>query len=228
MCGRYANTCGTEELNARFDVGWVETAPPHYNIAPGQQVAIVREGERAGDGAEAKRELAFVRWGLIPSWAKDPAIGHRLINARAETLGEKPAFRNAWRRHHCLIPATAFYEWQGAAGHKQPWCVAMADNSPFGMAGLWERWRDPAGEVLETCTIITTDANALLSPIHDRMPLIIAPENYAAWLNSANPHAEKLVQPYPPERMRAWRVSMRVNTASHDDPACMDDVEDGT
>jgi putative SOS response-associated peptidase YedK len=226
MCGRYANTCSTEELNARFDVGWEQTAPPHYNIAPGQQVAIVREAAHAVR-AESKRELAFVKWGLIPSWAKDPAIGHHLINARAETLGEKPAFRNAWRRHHCLIPATAFYEWQGPPGHKQPWCIAMADHAPFGMAGLWERWRDPAGETVETCTIITTDANALIGQLHDRMPLIIPPEDYARWLDSANPHADKLVQPYPSERMRAWRVSTRVNKVTYDDAACMDEVEEG-
>jgi putative SOS response-associated peptidase YedK len=225
MCGRYANTASTEELNARFDVAWEAALPPHYNIAPGQRVAIVRTAQDSAAGGNAKRELAFVQWGLIPSWAKDPDIGHRLINARAESLADKPAFRNAWRRHHCLIPASAFYEWKGPPGHKQPYCIAMADSRPFGMAGLWEHWRDPAGDAVETCTIVTTDANALVGNIHDRMPLIIAPEDYAAWLDSANPHSGRLVKPFPPERMRAWRVSTRVNKASNDDAACMDEVE---
>lgn len=225
MCGRYANTCTTEELNARFDVAWEETLSPHYNIAPGQMVAIVRNGEQGASEADGKRELAFVHWGLIPSWAKDPAIGHRLINARAESLADKPAFRNAWRHHHCLLPATAFYEWKGPPGHKQPYCVAMADDTPFGMAGLWEHWRDSAGETVESCTVITTDANALIAQLHDRMPLIIAPEDYAAWLDSANPRAVELVKPFPSERMRAWRVSTRVNKVGNDDAGCVAAVE---
>jgi putative SOS response-associated peptidase YedK len=220
MCGRYANTSSREELNAQFDLAWAGTLAPHYNIAPGQVVAIVRSGEGG-------RELAFVKWGLIPSWAKDPAIGHRLINARAETLADKPAFRNAWRRHHCLVPASAFYEWKGPPGHKQPYCIRMADDAPFGMAGLWESWRDVAGATVETCTIITTDANALVGRIHDRMPLIIGQRDYAAWLDSANPRAAALVKPFSAALMRAYAVSTRVNKVGNDDAACMEADEEG-
>ena len=233
MCGRYANASSREELNAQFDLAWAGELSPHYNIAPSQTVAIVRlaeDGAQAGPGVqagEARRELAFVQWGLIPSWAKDPAIGAHLINARAETLAEKPAFRNAWRRHHCLVPASAFYEWKGPPGHKQPYCVRMADDALFGMAGLWERWHDPAGKVVETCTIITTDANALIARLHDRMPLIIPRADYAAWLDSAHPRAAALIKPFPARLMRAYPVSTRVNRASNDDAACMEPVGQG-
>jgi putative SOS response-associated peptidase YedK len=224
MCGRYANASSREELNAQFDLAWEGALSPHYNIAPSQIVAIVRAGESAA-AHEEQRELAFVKWGLIPSWAKEPDIGVRLINARAETLAEKPAFRNAWRRRHCLVPASAFYEWKGPPGHKQPWCIRMADGAPFGMAGLWERWKDPSGHTVETCTIITTEANALVAKLHDRMPLIIPRAEYAAWLASANPRAAELIRPFPAELMRAWPVSTRVNKVGNDDPACMEAVE---
>ncbi len=154
----------------------------HYNIAPSQMIPVVRATEQG-------RELALLKWGLIPSWAKDTAIGAKLINARAETLADKPAFRNAFRRRHCLVPADTFYEWKAIGGRKQPYSIRMTDQSLFGMAGLWEHWVNSAGERVETCTIIATNANELVGQLHDRMPLIIQPGDYGAWLDASNPKA---------------------------------------
>ena len=166
-------------------------------------------------------ELALLKWGLIPSWAKDSGIGVKLINARAESLAVKPAFRSAYRRRRCLIPANAFFEWKPIAGRKQPYCVCMADQAPFAMAGLWEHWVDPSGEALDTCTIITTDANSLVGKLHDRMPAILAPGDYAAWLHAGNAPVQELLKPFPPESMLAYPVTLRVNNVKNDDAACL-------
>lgn len=218
MCGRYALTSSPAVIKERFSLLWAPEVAAHYNIAPSQMIPVVRAGAQG-------RELAFVKWGLIPHWAKDPAMGARLVNARAETLADKPAFRDAWRRRRCLVPADAFYEWKAIGGRKQPYCLRMADNTLFGMAGLWEHWRDAAGETVETCTIITTDANELVGELHDRMPLIIAPADYATWLDAAAPAARELLKPFPAERMRCYPVSARVNSARNDDAACLEAIE---
>jgi putative SOS response-associated peptidase YedK len=170
------------------------------------------------------RELALLRWGLIPSWSKDPAIGNRLINARAETAREKPSFRNAFRRHRCLIPANGFYEWQRRERGKQPYFVRMRDGRLFAFAGLWDRWENPGKDVIETCTILTTTANAILAPIHDRMPVILPAGEYDRWLDPSlkDPGSlAPLLVPFPPEEMLAFPVSPRVNAPSTDDEGCI-------
>ncbi len=214
MCGRYALTSPPEVIAQRFNLLWVPEFSAHYNIAPTQAIAVVRD---LGKGPE----LVLLRWGLIPSWAKDATIGVKLINARAESLAIKPAFRSAYRRRRCLVPADAFYEWKPVAGRKQPYCVRMADGSLFGMAGLWEHWVDSSGQTVESCTIITTEANTLINELHERMPAILAPGEYATWLQADNTQAEVLLKPFPPEQMSAYPVTLRVNNVKNDDAACL-------
>jgi len=233
MCGRYSLTTPVEGLRQLFEFPERPNLQPRFNIAPTQEVAVVRSapspGAEPGAGAgagEGERHLALVRWGLIPSWAKDPTIGARMINARAETLAEKPAFRSAFKTRRCLVPADGFYEWQKrASGPKQPYRIARADGAPFAFAGLWERWRDrTAGRDLESCTIVTRDANAALRPIHDRMPVILAPDSYDLWLDGAAPAdrlqallaAEPAVD--PAVDLVATAISTRVNKVANDDP----------
>jgi len=218
MCGRYALTSPPEIIAERFNLLWLPKLSAHYNIAPSQMIPVVR-------GKEQGRELALLKWGLIPSWAKDSTISAKLINARAETLADKPAFRNAFRRRHCLVPADAFYEWKAIGGRKQPYSIRMADKKLFGMAGLWEHWVNPAGEAVETCTIITVDANELVGELHDRMPLIIQPSDYEAWLDASNSKAQELLKPFPSDLMRYYPVSTRVNKVSNDDAECLEPVE---
>ncbi len=212
MCGRYELHTQPAALALAFGVPFPSMQHARYNIAPMQEVPIVRRT------ATGERELAHVRWGLVPRWAKDPSIGGKMINARSETVAEKPSFRTAYKHHRCLIPADGFYEWmQTPAGHKQPIHIGMKDSSPFAFAGLFERWMSPAGEVLDTCTILTTQANALLSPLHDRMPVIIAPVAFDRWLDVANDDTAPLFAPYPAEAMTYYPVSTRVNSVKHDD-----------
>jgi putative SOS response-associated peptidase YedK len=215
MCGRYALTSPPAVIAKRFDLAWAPEMQPHYNIAPSQTIAVVRNAAQG-------RELAFVKWGLIPSWAKDASIGMRLINARGETLGDKPAFRNAYRRRHCLVPADAFYEWKPVAGRKQPYCIRLRDEGPFGMAGLWEHWVAPDGQVVESCTIVTVEANALVAELHDRMPLILAPGNYDAWLAAGT---KELPPAVAPQDMEAYPVSPLVSNARNDVAACLVPIE---
>jgi len=217
MCGRYALTSPPTVIAERFGLAWVPDVPPHYNTAPSQLIPVVRE---TGKG----RELALLKWGLIPSWARDVSIGMKLINARAETLADKPAFRSAYRRRHCLVPADAFYEWKPVAGRKQPYCIRMRDQALFGMAGLWEHWVAPDGQVVESCTIVTVDANALVAELHDRMPLILAPGDYGAWLNAETREAA-LPRAVPAEEMVAYPVSPLVSNARNDLPACLTPVD---
>ncbi len=223
MCGRFTLYAKGEILAEEFGVPPVPAATPRYNIAPSQDVAAVRAGP-AGGG----REIARLRWGLVPLWAKDRAIGNRLINARSETAREKPSFRNAFRRRRCLIPASGFYEWQRRERGKQPFYVRMRDGRVFAFAGLWDRWEDPEGGVVESCAILTTDANAVLAPIHDRMPVILGRADYERWLDpSLGPSAGdadllgRLLVPFPPDAMVAWPVSPRVNSPATDDEGCV-------
>jgi putative SOS response-associated peptidase YedK len=219
MCGRFTLFEADKILSREFGVSGFPSLSPRYNIAPSQPVAAVRSTP-TGSG----RELVLLRWGLIPSWSKDPAIGNRLINARAETAREKPSFRNAFRRHRCLIPASGFYEWQRQERGKQPYFVQMRDKRPFAFAGLWDRWENPDEGVIETCTILTTAANAVLSPIHDRMPVILPPAEYARWLDPALLNTDSLAPllvPFPPEDTLAFPVSPRVNAPTVDDEKCI-------
>jgi len=211
MCGRFLLHAPVEVLQRAFGFEERPNLQPRYNVAPTQTVPIVR---RKGDDG---RELAPVRWGLIPSWAKDASIGGRLINARAETVAEKPAFRGAFRRRRALVPADGFYEWRKREGDrpKQPLLIRRRDGQPFALAGLWEHWRGPEGEV-QTCTIVTTAANAVLAPIHDRMPVILDPAAYDRWLDPARPGAEELLRPCPDEWLEAFPVGTRVNNVRND------------
>jgi putative SOS response-associated peptidase YedK len=221
MCGRYELHTHPAALALAFGLPHPPEIGPHYNIAPTQDVPVVRLA-RSG-----QRELAQIRWGLVPRWAKDPSIGARLINARAETLAEKPAFRMALRRHRVLIPADGFYEWKPIPGAgKQPLHVGMKDGAPFALAGLTDRWLSPEGEVLDTCAIVTTRANALLAPMHDRMPVIIAPEDYERWLDVAEEEVADLFEPYPAEAMAYYPVSRRVNAVRNDDASLLERVEE--
>jgi len=219
MCGRFTLFEADKVLSREFGVSGFSPLSPRYNIAPSQPVAAVR-ATPTGSG----RELALLRWGLIPSWSKDRAIGNRLINARAETAREKPSFRDAFRRHRCLIPANGFYEWQRQERGKQAYFVRMRDERLFAFAGLWDRWESPDEGVIDTCTILTTSANAVLAAIHDRMPVILPPTEYQRWLDTALLNTDTLAPllvPFPPEEMLAFPVSPRVNAPTVDDETCI-------
>jgi len=226
MCGRFRVARSKELLEEAFGavdgpvpVEW----SPRYNVAPGQSIVAVRQ-----DAARPVRELVRLRWGLIPAWAKEASIGYKMINARAETAAEKPSFRDAMRKRRCLIPADGFYEWKKAGGKKLPYCLTMADDAIFAFAGLWERWRDPAGEPVESCTILTTEPNELAREIHDRMPVILSPEDYELWLDPGFARLdalEEMLKPYPARQMRRYRVSERVNQVKNDDPECAAEIE---
>lgn len=222
MCGRYLLDAVPADILRAFGVETPPELKPRYNIAPTQQVPIVRVN-RFGD-----RELATVRWGLVPSWAKDVSIGNKLINARADTIREKPSFRTAYKRRRCLILATGFYEWRVArlGSAKQPMYIGMRDGSPFAFAGIWESWRAPDGDVVETCAIITTDANELVAPIHDRMPVIVAPASYDRWLDPAIADPGELLAPYPADLMMAYPVSTRVNNVRNEGPELIEPQPD--
>ena len=211
MCGRFAFHSPHETTAQLFELeGGFPTFPPRWNVAPGTDIAVVRI---ASDG---KRELVALRWGLVPSWAKERSIGQRLVNARAETLAEKPAFRTAFRRRRCLIPADGYYEWRIVAGGKQPYFVQPLAGQLFALAGLWERWVDPgSGEALETCVILTREAVGIVREIHGRMPVIVPPEAYAHWLDPAADAAGTLSPLLGDETgagLEAHPVSRRVNS----------------
>ncbi len=215
MCGRYELHSHPAAIALAFGLAHPRSLHPRFNIAPMTEVPVVRVN------ASGERELTTMRWGLVPRWAKDPAIGAKLINARGETIAEKPSFRMAYRRHRCLLPADGFYEWMavgsGGATHKQPVHVGMKDGGIFGFAGLYERWLSPEGDVLDTCTIVTTAANGLLRPVHDRMPVIVQPTDYARWLDTGEANVADIVAPFPSERMAWYPVSTKVNNVRHDD-----------
>ena len=214
MCGRYTLIADLGDLAQRFEFDGSDFSyDPGYNIAPTESVLTVRNVEG--------REAAFMRWGLIPFWAKDPKIGARMINARAETVAEKPAFRNALKKRRCLVLADGYYEWQKTPVGKRPYRIIMKSGEPFAMAGLWETWRDPQGTVIPSCTIITTAANDFLTPIHNRMPVILLRESEESWLESSVEDPASLtgiLAPYPDDGMDAYEVSTLVNYARNDGP----------
>ena len=218
MCGRFS-LGATIRVGQLFDLpNWPET-PPRYNIAPSQEVPAVIQNREVGG-----REFRPFRWGLVPSWAKDPAIGNRTINARSETAATKPAFRKPFGERRCLILADGFYEWKRDGSRKQPYYIKLRDGEPFAFAGLWDHWAPADGQPLETCTILTTTPNALVQPIHDRMPVILPSNAYGAWLDrtvSDVPTVQALLTPYPADEMIAYPVSTRVNNPAHDTPECV-------
>jgi putative SOS response-associated peptidase YedK len=219
MCGRYTLAQAVDRLAEAFDLDEVPSMPSRYNIAPTQPVPVVRSGGQA-------QRLDLLHWGLVPSWSKDPAIGSRLINARAETLTEKPSFRAAFRRRRCLIPADGFYEWQRLERKKQPYYFCRDDHQPFAFAGLWEHWESADGE-LDSCTIVTTAANDLLKSIHDRMPVILQPEDYEQWLDPQIQETDRLQHLlYPDEDSSFIRypVSTKVNRPQNDSPECIEAI----
>lgn len=193
---------------------------PRYNIAPTSQIPACRTGSGGG------RELVSMRWGLLPAWSKTATTRYRMINARAESLAEKPAFRSVFRRRRCLLPADGFFEWQARAGGKQPWFITMEDGAPFAFAGLWDRWEGPEGECVESCAIVTTAANETMAPIHDRMPVILDAGDFPLWLDpqsTAPDTVSSLLTPYAgPRSLLAYPVSSRVNSPRNDDPRCLE------
>ena len=214
MCGRYTLIADLGDLAQRFEFDGSDFSyDPGYNIAPTESVLTVRNL----DG----REAAFMRWGLIPFWAKDSKIGARMINARAETVAEKPAFRNALKKRRCLVLADGYYEWQKTPVGKRPYRIILKSGEPFALAGLWETWSDPHGNVVPSCTIITTAANDFLAPIHNRMPVILPRESEEMWLDSGVEDPASLTDilaSYPDEEMEAYEVSTMVNYARNDGP----------
>ena len=214
MCGRYAMRSSIKEIAEALEAvsEKINEDKARYNIAPTQAVVAARE-------ADEVRELVQLKWGLVPAWAKDASIGSRLINARSETVAEKPSFKEAFRLRRCLIPASGFFEWaRTETGTKQPFYFRMRDEQLFAFAGLWERWGE-GRETIESCTILTTAANELLSPVHDRMPVIVAPKDYGLWLDQQINKAERLtplLRPYPAKEMTAHPVSSSVNNPRND------------
>lgn len=239
MCGRFTLYADPETLVRQFNLEALPELAPRYNIAPTQPVAIVRDrvvrGHPLRDASaendaerEVRREWTHVIWGLIPSWAKDPSIGARMINARSETAAEKPSFRAAMRRRRCLVPADGFYEWKRVGKGKQPHYITSADGHPFAFAGLWETWAGPDGGELETCTVLTTEPNGLLADIHNRMPVILAPEDYDEWMVGGAELVPRevdvlrhLFRAYPAEKMRVYPVSQYVNNARNEGETCI-------
>ncbi len=219
MCGRFTLTADTKQIQETIPgIVVPQDISPRWNVSPQQPIAVV-----PNDG---KNTLDFFLWGLIPSWAKDPEIGNRMINARAETLTEKPAFRAAFRRRRCLVLADGFYEWRQVPGSKRkiPMYIKLASGKPFAFAGLWEVWHSPDGSVIPSATIITTHPNALMEPIHNRMPVILPQEAYDVWLTTGEQDPEllsSLLKPYPPEEMVAHPVSTLVNDPKNELPDCI-------
>ncbi|MBM3373534.1 MAG: SOS response-associated peptidase [Betaproteobacteria bacterium] len=216
MCGRYAlhGQAGRRDPEALSFGGAQIDFPPRYNLSPMQAVPVY------GLNAQGEGRLRLMQWGLIPGWAKDPAIAAKLNNARAETVAEKPAFRDAFRRRRCLVPVNGFYEWQREGARKTPHYFSLRDGGLFAVAGIYDTWRDAGGEARSTFAVLTTAPNALMAPIHDRMPVILPPQAHAAWLDVRNTAAEgleALLAPYPAGDMQAWPVSARVNSTRNDD-----------
>ena len=218
MCGRFALATTSEELVNHFNLKREVTLGSRYNIAPSQPVIIIRSGT-------SSNKLSAIRWGLIPHWSKDEKIGFKLINARAETVQEKPSFRDAFKSRRCLIPATGFYEWKQEGRMKQPYYIKMKNGSLFAMAGIWESWQDPEGKTIDSCAIITTDANGIVGKIHDRMPVIMSNKSYGLWLSSTSNSLQEFLRPYSPFKMTAYPVSGMINNAKNEGEGCIRKID---
>src|SRR5215470_3353607 len=223
MCGRYRLTAKERYLRDHFGLDEDPSWTPRWNIAPTQQIATIRQHR-----SEPKRCFGLMRWGLIPYWAKEPSIGQKTINAMSESAAEKPAFRDAMKWRRCLVPADGFYEWKRLSSkEKQPYNIGLTDDSPFAFAGLWERWRDQDNKTIETCTILTTKPNSLVADVHDRMPVILRPEEYDLWLDPGVTVPSRVtgcLQPFDARLMKKYPVSTRVNSPDNDDAACAQEI----
>lgn len=220
MCGRFALVATPEELERHFHLRRKVTVAPRFNIAPSQQVITIRSGANGNT-------TSAVRWGLIPHWSKDENFSAKLINARAETVQAKPVFSEAFKERRCLIPATGFYEWKNEGNLKQPYFIKMKNGRLFAMAGVWEYWQSPAGVIVETCAIITTEANTIVGKIHDRMPMIIPETAYGLWLDKVRDghHFREYFQPYDPFKMTAYPVSGMVNYVKNEGEGCIRKID---
>jgi putative SOS response-associated peptidase YedK len=223
MCGRYRLSRRKAIIADHFDATGDDDWEPRYNIAPTQPVPIIRQHHK-----EPRRELSLVRWGLIPSWSKDSSSAARMINARSESAATLPAFRDALKLRRCIVPADGFYEWQKIGKAKQPFCFEVGDGELFGFAGLWERWKDPAGTWVKSCTILTTTPNAVTASIHDRMPVVLNPDAYDLWLDPGFTDVaavSELLKPFDASAMRFYPVSARVSNVANDDAECSARIE---
>ncbi|WP_447962019.1 SOS response-associated peptidase [Nitrospira sp. Ecomares 2.1] len=222
MCGRFTRKENFQHLAKQLGLQVVPPMGPRYNIAPSQFIACVRTNLET-----RQRECTELKWGLVPSWAKDPGIGNTLINARGETVAEKPAFRKAFKQQRCLVLADGFYEWKREGKTKQPFYVRFKNHRLFAFAGLWEQWKQNEADTLETCTLITTTPNAVMEPIHHRMPVILSSKDFADWLDPTVQAVERvntLLRPFPPEEMEAYSVSQLVNNPRNDRPECINPI----
>ena len=221
MCGRFTLSQPPDAIASVFDLAQIPPLEPRYNIAPTQLIPVVLY-----PSLQSEKQLQMFHWGLIPSWAKAPAIGAKLINARAETVSEKPSFKSAFKKRRCLIIADGFYEWQRQEGKKQPYYFRLQNEQIFAFAGLWEHWQSSAEETIDSCTILTTEANDLLRPIHDQMPVIIAPKDYELWLNPVEKAEtlQPLLRPYQADLMTSYAVSTKVNNPKNNTPECINSL----
>jgi putative SOS response-associated peptidase YedK len=224
MCGRYRLSRRKQLVEEYFDsASWDDDWNPRYNVAPTQAVPVIRQNPK-----EPIRELSLMKWGLVPHWAKDSSGAAGMINARSETAATKPAFRDPLRFRRCLVPADGFYEWSRMGKAKQPFCFEVSDGKLFALAGLWDRWKDPNGNWIRTCSILTTAPNAVTATVHDRMPVILDPDSYDLWLDPGmtDPNVvSELLKPYDARLMRCYPVSTRINHVANDDEECSRPVE---
>jgi len=217
MCGRIIIIVKSKNLKVHYGVDNEISLTPRYNVSPSQQHPIVRNGE------SGRRELTTMRWGLVPFWAKDLKVGYKMINARAETLLEKPAYKMPFQARRCLVPASGFYEWQRMEKAKQPYLIRLKDEELMSFAGIWEKWQlKEQDAAVESFSIITTGANKLMAPIHDRMPVIVDPADYDSWLGGTTEEAHELLRPFDAKRMEAYAVSTLVNSPKNDVPECIE------
>jgi putative SOS response-associated peptidase YedK len=224
MCGRYRLSRRKQIIKEHFDtVGWQDDLNPRYNIAPTQLVPVIRQHPK-----EPIRQLSLMKWGLIPHWAKDPSIASSTINAKSETAATKPAFRDPFKYRRCLIPADAFYEWKRNGTSKQPYCFVVNNGELFAFAGLWDGWKNAEGQLVKSCSILTTTPNAVTSAVHDRMPVILHPDSYGLWLDPGMQNVaaiSELLKPFDPSLMRCYPVSTRINHVANDGEECCLPVE---
>jgi putative SOS response-associated peptidase YedK len=224
MCGRYTLTSSGDTVATLFDLMEVPDLQARYNMAPTQDAPVVRMLEPGGP-----RVLSYLRWGLVPYWADDPSIGNRMINARSESVAEKPAYRSSFKKKRCLVVTDGFYEWKKAGKAKQPYLIRRRDRQPFAFAGLWSSWKNPAGEPLESFTILTTDANGTIRGLHDRMPVILDRADFGLWLDPANDNAgrlQSLLVPAADDLLETFPVSRAVNSPAHDAADCIEPLID--
>jgi putative SOS response-associated peptidase YedK len=221
MCGRYTLSTPSDLVADLLEIQAEADLSARYNIAPTQEAPIIR----LAPGSTADREMTLLRWGLVPSWAEDPSIGNRMINARSETVAEKPSFRTSFKKRRCIVPADGFYEWHKTESGKQPYFFCLKSKLPFGMAGLWDRWEKGSGAPVETFTILTTRPNELVAKAHHRMPVILSQRHVSLWLDPAADTAldfGALWEPYPAAEMAGFPVSTYVNNPANDGPRCIE------